>query len=475
MTKCPQCGYERKKSDEIINATECPKCGIIYSKWTFVEKQEEKKILTQQPEQKKPEYKVSEGSGNIPRSLIYVGIVMVSAILAGTLVAPMLLKNYQFGKVQSNIAESPTTAGISQNEQTTAQNPMQEIKRPQYAPAASSAPRETLSIADIVRKNKQSVVVVKTATGMGSGFFINGDGHIVTNRHVLPNADKAEIKTISGNIFRITRIVTEDQEADLVIAATETPAGESVPIPLDAKLPEVGEKIVVIGNPLGLELTVSDGIVSALRTNQQAINFIQITAPVSSGNSGGPLLNMQGEVIGVATFQYRSGQNLNFCVAAARIQGLQTGANYSTDQNASGSFRTGSRRDVYCFADSNGKVSFVDWKTGMLISRSDGTLDRVKFERWVIEQIGGNPEQINPEKEARDDVDRNREQLFKSVFPHRSLSDTNLTSSERDWLERRYHRHYVEVYNRYMSRRNEAIRKYHYMMLEFERFSAGRS
>jgi hypothetical protein len=110
----------------------------------------------------------------------------------------------------------------------------------------------------------------------------------------------------------------------------------------------------------------------------------------------------------------------------------------------------------------------------MLVSRPDGSLDRGKFEKWVLEQIGDNPEAINPEREAREDVERNREQLFKSVFPHRSMSDTNLTAAEKDWLERRYNRHYVEVYNKAMSRRNEAVRKYNLMMHEFDRFNNDR-
>lgn len=131
-------------------------------------------------------------------------------------------------------------------------------------------------------------------------------------------------------------------------------------------------------------------------------------------------------------------------------------------------------REVYCFADGNGLVSFVSWRTGMQVSRSDGTLDRLKFEKWVLEQIGGNPEAINPDKDARDDLEKNREQLFKSVFPSRSMSDTNLTSGEKDWLERRYQRHYVEIYNQRMAVRNEAIRKYSSMMHEFDRFNAGR-
>ncbi|MEE9912634.1 MAG: hypothetical protein K4571_13030 [Deltaproteobacteria bacterium] len=131
-------------------------------------------------------------------------------------------------------------------------------------------------------------------------------------------------------------------------------------------------------------------------------------------------------------------------------------------------------RDVYCFADGNGQVSFVAWRTGMQVSRSDGTLDRVKFEKWVLEQIGGNPDAINPEREAREDMERNREQLFKSVFPSRSMSDTNLTPGEKDWLERRYQNHYMEIYNQRMTARNEAVRKYNAMMNEFDRFNSGR-
>jgi len=131
-------------------------------------------------------------------------------------------------------------------------------------------------------------------------------------------------------------------------------------------------------------------------------------------------------------------------------------------------------REVYCFADGNGQVSFVAWRTGMQVSRPDGTLDRIKFEKWALEQVGGNPEAINPDRDARDDVERNREQLFKSVFPSRSMSDTNLTAGEKDWLERRYQKHYVEIFNQRMAVRNEAIRKYSSMMNEFDRFNAGR-
>jgi hypothetical protein len=277
-----------------------------------------------------------------------------------------------------------------------------------------------------------------------------------------------------GNVYKINRIIAEDQDGDLVIASSDAPAGEIFPVALTENLPEVGEKIIVIGNPLGLEQTVSDGIVSAVRSNQQKIKYIQITAPVSMGNSGGPLLNMRGEVIGVATFQYRQGQNLNFCVAAERLVGLKNGTLTAASQADDGSFRIPQRRDVYCYADSQGQVYFVDWQTGMLISRPDGTLDRTKYEKWALDQVGGNPLIINPEKEAQDALDNNRERLFKSLFPHKAIDDKSLNVSEQQWWDNRQKRYHVEIYNKAAARRNEAILRYNYMLREFDRFNNNR-
>lgn len=467
---CPQCGYERKKSDDIISATECPKCGIIYSKWQTVSIEEEKIPSPVRLDQPSVETEIKR---NIPieRLVIYAGIVVVLIVVLHAFVLPSLTKFFQSNKNINTIVSSDS---LTENNHSLSGN-KQTIGTGITSSPDNVLPQRDLSVADIVKANRESIVVIKTSTGaIGSGFFINREGYIVTNKHVLPNNNRAEIKTVNGTIFKVLQVVREDSDADLVIASTDATPQESKPVNIHAGLPESGEKIIVIGSPLGLEQTVSDGIVSAVRQNQKSVEYIQITAPVSPGNSGGPLINMRGEVIGVATFQYRSGQNLNFCVAASRIADLLQGTQSNSARSSGGDLQSPQGRDVYVHADSNGQVSFVEWRTGMQVSRPDGTLDRVKFEKWVLEQIGGNPDAINPEREAREDVERNREQLFKSVFPHRSMSDTNLSSGEKEWLERRYQRHYVEVYNRWMSRRNDAVRKYHSMMNEFDRFNAGR-
>ena len=467
MIKCPHCGYERKKGDEIIREAECPRCGIIYNKWKPAEDQGNKVLSIKPTEPVSPNQSL-DNKKNIERKIIFAICIVALIVLANSFFIPQLIKYFKQEKNETSNPQLPQVYNERENRQNNIPN--------NNIPEAAQVPmpqNTELSLTEIVRKTRQSVVVVKTSSGIGSGFFINFQGYIVTNKHVLTDAGNAEIKTVNGNVYKIKSIVSEDYDGDLIIAASDAPRSESVPVILSANLPEVGEKIVVIGNPLGLEQTVSDGIVSAIRSNQQAIKFIQITAPVSAGNSGGPLLNMQGEVIGVATFQYRQGQNLNFCVAAERVIGLQGGTLLQAGQSSDGSFKSPQGRDVYCYSDSQGKVFFVDWQTGLHVSRPDGSLDRAKFEKWALDQVGGNPDNINPEKEGQSALDYNREVLFKSIFPNKSMSDS-LTSAEKEALERRYNRYYIENYNNAMSRRNEAIRKYQSMIWQFDKFNNSR-
>ena len=97
------------------------------------------------------------------------------------------------------------------------------------------------------------------------------------------------------------------------------------PLSMRTVPPEVGEKVFIIGTPFGLEKTVTDGIVSAIREIPDLGKIVQLTAPISPGSSGSPVLDMKGEVIGVATFFIVAGQNLNFAIPGARIAKLISG------------------------------------------------------------------------------------------------------------------------------------------------------
>ena len=180
----------------------------------------------------------------------------------------------------------------------------------------------------LIKRIEPSTVVIFSfnpqgkGISQGTGFFVNSAGDVITNYHVLEGASRAFVKVSSGTEYPVKKVLAEDREGDLVRVSVDVPAGEARPLRVSGTLPEVGEKIVIIGTPLGLDKTVSDGIVSAIRRAPDFGEVIQITAPISPGSSGSPVFNMRGEVIGVATFFIMVGQNLNFAIPGARVARL---------------------------------------------------------------------------------------------------------------------------------------------------------
>jgi tetratricopeptide (TPR) repeat protein len=191
---------------------------------------------------------------------------------------------------------------------------------------------QTESLPELVRRVKTSVVSVLTYDGKGeplisgSGFFIR-PGEVVTNVHVIRGAQRVEIHTLDGKgrTYPVTGALAIDEEADLALLSVNLPEERSRPLAMTTALPEEGEQVFVIGNPLRLEGSVSDGIVSAVREVPDLGRIIQITAPVSHGNSGSPLFNMRGQVIGIVTVKVTNGQNINLALGSARIAALKRG------------------------------------------------------------------------------------------------------------------------------------------------------
>lgn len=144
-----------------------------------------------------------------------------------------------------------------------------------------------------------------TPQGQGSGFVYDGNGHIITNAHVVHGADYVEV-TFSDNTIRAADVVGEDLHSDLAVVKVEAVPSGVTPLPLgDMESLAVGQTVVAIGNPFGLEGTLTRGVISALGRNIPALTIfsipqaIQTDAAINPGNSGGPLLNLKGEVIGV--------------------------------------------------------------------------------------------------------------------------------------------------------------------------------
>jgi hypothetical protein len=150
-------------------------------------------------------------------------------------------------------------------------------------------------------------------TSQGSGFIVAPDGIIATACHVLVGAIRADVRLSIGAHYEVAGTVQRDAAADF--ALLKVPGTGLPTIPLgDSDTVRQGARVVALGAPLGLEETASEGIVSAVREWPQLGRVLQLTAPISPGSSGGPVLNDEGEAVGIVSFLMWQGQNLNFAV-----------------------------------------------------------------------------------------------------------------------------------------------------------------
>lgn len=174
-----------------------------------------------------------------------------------------------------------------------------------------------LPLNELYNKYKKSVFLVYTSDGsngfQGSGFFISKGGLAVSNYHVFEGTSQGLeiIETLDGKQFKIKEVLEKSKENDYIIFRVKIGNYNiTSPIPVVSQSPEIGEDVFAIGNPRGLESTLSKGIVSGFRENN---NLIQTTTEITHGSSGGPLLNMKGEVIGITSAGLGEA-NLNFAV-----------------------------------------------------------------------------------------------------------------------------------------------------------------
>ncbi len=201
------------------------------------------------------------------------------------------------------------------------------------APSLATA----LELVEVVKKVENSVVRVDTDAGLGSGVIVDDRGWILTNFHVIDGARRATVTLRSGKVFEVRGYLTIDPLRDLALLKTDEFA-KPLAIRIAPKLPEVGEKVAAFGNPKGFSFTTSEGIISAVRSGTEVVaiigqqeyamlgyaadaTWIQTTAPISAGNSGGPLVNMNAELLGLNTWSF-AGQNLNFAIGLPDIKRL---------------------------------------------------------------------------------------------------------------------------------------------------------
>jgi tetratricopeptide (TPR) repeat protein len=280
------------------------------------------------------------------------------------------------------------------------------------APNASVAnPSAQDLLPDLVRRIKPSAVAIETfdARGQqlsrGSGFFIDSD-RVVTNRHVIENAYRAEVHSYNGYVYPVKGVVAVDAEGDIAVLRIDAPAGQVRSLLLDRTSPQEGESVVVIGNPFGLEGSVTNGIVSAVRDIPTFGRIIQITAPISPGSSGSPVVNMHGQVIGVATLQITGGQSINFAIPSERISQLQSGGILmSLSELVAASGRNKRAKAVQAFRDGLSFLSQDDCERALPYFEKAVESDSNYSEAWAQagfcrEKLGRHSEAIEASRKA---------------------------------------------------------------------------
>lgn len=255
------------------------------------------------------------------------------------------------------------------------------------APIATAQPSGDLGA--VIKRARPAVVTIVVygqhgrELGFGSGFFVSRTGEILTNHHVIEGAASAKVHTIDGKVLPVEVILADDPKSDLarllIFSDDDTPY-----LPVATERPQVGDRVMVMGSPLGLDETVTDGIVSAVpeqRAGQADLEpaTLQITAAISEGSSGGPVLNAQGEVIGVATAFMKEGENLNFAVPLERILTLD-----SNDPRTFAQWRhphrTATANDYY--VDGLASWRLADCDTGLNLFKKAVDLDPRFAEAW---------------------------------------------------------------------------------------------
>ncbi|MFN2516657.1 MAG: tetratricopeptide repeat protein [Pyrinomonadaceae bacterium] len=263
---------------------------------------------------------------------------------------------------------------------------------------------------ELVRRIKPSAVAIETfdARGeklsRGSGFFIDSD-RVVTNRHVIENAYRAEVHSYNGSVYPVKGVLAVDAEGDLALLRVDAPANQVRPLLLDRTSPQEGESVVVIGNPFGLEGSVTNGIVSAVRDIPTFGRIIQITAPISPGSSGSPVVNMKGQVIGLATLQITGGQSVNFAIPSERISQLQSGTLLSLSDLVATSGRNKRAKAVQFFRDGLSFLSKDDCEKALPYFEKAVDSDSNYAEAWAQtgfcrEKLGRHSEAIEASKKA---------------------------------------------------------------------------
>ena len=249
------------------------------------------------------------------RKLIWI-LLVVASFFAGMLIMKTQNKEVATENDSSALLVNNPAASADEDEETIAAAamplPLGMTQQEQHTIRLfeQAAPSVCFITTSTIRRSYYSRNLQEIPSGSGSGFVWDNDGHIVTNYHVIQNADRATVTLSDGTTYEAT-VVGEEPAKDLAVLKIEAPRNKLTPIPVGGSSNlRVGQNVYAIGNPFGLDQTLTTGVVSALGREINSVSgipirdVIQSDAAINPGNSGGPLLNSSGQLIGVNTAIY---------------------------------------------------------------------------------------------------------------------------------------------------------------------------
>lgn len=189
--------------------------------------------------------------------------------------------------------------------------------------------RKESTVRELVSALGEAVVQVRTPGGLGSGFFLNEEGYLITNFHVIEGETQISIEVyhnregqLDRRTYKQVRIIAMNKFADLALLKVEDKDAPKFSWVLlgDSDALSVGDRVFAIGSPLGLERTVTEGIMSTKTRQLAGELYMQTTTQINPGNSGGPLFNLKGEVVGVTNMKIQFGEGLGFAIPADAVK-----------------------------------------------------------------------------------------------------------------------------------------------------------
>jgi serine protease Do len=241
----------------------------------------------------------------------------------------LVIPRNQVVKILKNEAAAPA-AKPSRGAKTAVASSAAELAEPKpsfyWAP---NKPAPVRTVLELVSQIGEAVVQVRTPGGLGSGFFLNEDGFLITNFHVIEGETQISVEVyhqkdgqLDRKTYKQVRIIALNKFADLALLKVEdkdAPRFKGVPLG-SADALSVGERVFAIGSPLGLERTVTEGILSTKTREMGGVLYLQTTAQINPGNSGGPLFSLSGEVIGVTNMKVTAGEGLGFAIPVESVK-----------------------------------------------------------------------------------------------------------------------------------------------------------